>query len=427
MKSAKPVRILHFADAHIDIANYGRHDPESGLPVRVVDFLKALDQIVDTAIDEQVDLVIFAGDTYKDRNPQPTFQRAWGERMMRLSRAGIPTLLLVGNHDIAPADNRAHTLQEYATLAVPNIFVADRLKVWRPEELGVPVQVMALPWITRSRFLARHDMAGKTVNQIHDLMLDRINEAIQQTLANEIDPALPLILTAHASIHGAKYGSERAVMLGHDLAFSMGLVANPRFDYVALGHIHKHQSLNGQQHPPVIYSGSIERVDFGEWRDPKGFVLAEVARGHTDWRFVPLKSRPFHDRHVRVSEADGFMDKIMSHLPPAEEIAGAICRVRLEYPYELDALLDEKRIRDHYAAALELRITKDRVGSQHAKLGSLVAVETLGPHALLRLYWRTKGKTEAETEELLALAKTVLNIHAPDEGNAPRPAASIES
>jgi exonuclease SbcD len=67
--------ILHFADAHIDMANYGRHDPVSGLPMRVLDFLKSLDTIVETAISEKVDLVLFAGDAYKDRNPAPTFQR----------------------------------------------------------------------------------------------------------------------------------------------------------------------------------------------------------------------------------------------------------------------------------------------------------------------------------------------------------------
>ncbi|HNR47084.1 MAG TPA: metallophosphoesterase, partial [Anaerolineaceae bacterium] len=72
------IRILHFADAHIDMAAQGRHDPETGLPVRVLDFLKALDTIVDTAIAEHVDLVIFAGDAYKDRTPVPTFQREWG-------------------------------------------------------------------------------------------------------------------------------------------------------------------------------------------------------------------------------------------------------------------------------------------------------------------------------------------------------------
>ena len=67
------IKLLHFADAHIDMANYGRHDPVSGLPLRVLDFLKSLDIIVDAAIREKVDLVIFAGDAYKDRSPAPTF------------------------------------------------------------------------------------------------------------------------------------------------------------------------------------------------------------------------------------------------------------------------------------------------------------------------------------------------------------------
>ena len=112
--------ILHFADAHIDMANYGRHDPQTGLPIRVVDFLKSLDTIVDAAIDEKVDLVIFAGDAYKDRSPAPTFQREWGRRIMRLSHAGIPTLLLIGNHDLSPALGRAHALESFDTLEVPH-------------------------------------------------------------------------------------------------------------------------------------------------------------------------------------------------------------------------------------------------------------------------------------------------------------------
>ncbi|MFN2276083.1 MAG: exonuclease SbcCD subunit D, partial [Candidatus Promineifilaceae bacterium] len=153
--SEKTLRILHFADAHIDMANYGRRDQETALPVRVMDFLNALDQIVDAAVEEKVDLVIFAGDAYKDRNPQPTFQREWGRRMMRLSNAGIPTLLLIGNHDISPAAGRAHTLQEFKTLHVPHIYVADRIQLWSPQDLGVPLQVLTVPWVSRSKLMTR--------------------------------------------------------------------------------------------------------------------------------------------------------------------------------------------------------------------------------------------------------------------------------
>src|SRR4030066_517300 len=138
--------ILHFADAHIDMANYGRHDTLSGMPVRVQDFLKSLDTIVNTAITEKVDLVLFAGDAYKDRNPAPTFQREWGKRIMRLSRAGIPTLLPVGHHDLSPALGRAHALETFDTLEVPHVRVLDKPQFLGPDDLdGIPVQVIALP------------------------------------------------------------------------------------------------------------------------------------------------------------------------------------------------------------------------------------------------------------------------------------------
>lgn len=416
---AKPLRVLHFADAHIDIANYGRHDPVTGLPHRVVDFLKSLDAIVDAAIEQRVDLVIFAGDAYKDRNPQPTFQRAWGERMMRLSRARIPTLLLVGNHDIAPAEGRANTLQEYATLAVPHVFVADTLRLWRPEELGAPVQVLALPWITRSRFMARHEMAGRAVEEIYNEILDRVRTSLETALDKEVDPDIPLILTAHASIGGADYGSERKVMLGQDLVLSKSLVTDPRIDYVALGHIHKHQVLHDQ--PPVVYSGSIERIDFGEWREKKGYVLAEVSRGHTTCRFVPLETRPFLDQLIRVEEADGFMEHIMARLLPPEKLEGAICRLRLEYPYELDGLLDEKAIYEHYAPAFHLQLAKNRLGSQQTRLGSLVAVESLGPYELLKLYWQSKNQPGEEIAGLLQMAEEILDVHPASAADTPAP------
>jgi len=128
-------KILHFADSHIDMANYGRQDPETGLPLRVMDFLKSLDQIVDTAIAEPADCVIFAGDAYKNRDPAPTFQREWGKRIMRLSRAQIPTILLVGNHDVSPSVARAHAMEEFSTLSVPHVLVVDKPMFLSPEDL----------------------------------------------------------------------------------------------------------------------------------------------------------------------------------------------------------------------------------------------------------------------------------------------------
>src|SRR4030065_335262 len=182
--------ILHFADAHIDMANYGRHDPMSGLPQRVLDFLKSLDTIVDTAIAQKVDLLLFAGDAYKDRNPAPTFQREWGRRVMRLSRAGIPTLLLVGNHDTSPALGRAHTLDSFNTLEVPHALVLDRPSFLRPSDLwGLPVQVIALPWVSRSGLIASQEISAVNPEAVNQAIEERLTTIVQNMLEGA-DPSL---------------------------------------------------------------------------------------------------------------------------------------------------------------------------------------------------------------------------------------------
>ncbi len=178
--------------------------------------------------------------------------------------------------------------------------------------MGLPLQIISLPWVTRGRFLARNETAGKTPQQIFDEIGERLSRGLEDAI-QETDPALPLIFTAHASVTGATYGSERQVMLGQELTLSPKLVNDPRFDYVALGHIHKHQSLNDR--PPVVYAGSIERIDFGEANEKKGYVLAEIGKGAATWRFVPLATRPFIDFKVEVRDATRFMDSVMNQLP----------------------------------------------------------------------------------------------------------------
>ncbi len=406
--ATRPLRVLHFADAHIDIANYGRRDQESALPIRVMDFLAALDQIIDKAVGEAVDLVLFAGDAYKDRNPQPTFQREWGKRMMRLSEAGIPTLLLVGNHDMSPATGRAHTLQEFRTLNVPHIHVADRIHLWRPEELGLQVQVLTVPWLSRSKLMTRDDISGKSADEILLTMEDRITMAIEDGI-QQADPQLPLILTAHASVSGASYGSERTVTLGQELVLSGKIVADKRLDYIALGHIHKRQSLTPEgRQPPAVYPGSIERVDFGEAREVKGYVMAGVTKGHTDWRFVDLETRPFSDPPMIMPDSETFMTDIMDALPPADEIRDAICRLRLAYPADWEPLLDEKRIAEYYQEAFSLQIQKSRSSERRSRLGDTLAVESLSPLELLEKYWQSSGLDPAEVEEMRSLAQEIL-------------------
>ena len=401
--------ILHFADAHIDMANYGRHDPESGLPLRVMDFLKSLDEIVDTAIAEKVDLVIFAGDTYKDRSPAPTFQREWGRRIMRLSRAKIPTLLLVGNHDLSPALGRAHALNEFDTLDVDHVKVLDRPQFLSSVDLwGLPLQVIALPWISRSGMMAHLDLGSRDPGQIYEQLETRLSELVKNWI-EKANPDLPIILTAHASVQGAKYGGERTVMLGGDLVLSGSLVKNPNLDYVALGHIHKPQNLNEGSHPPVIYPGSIERVDFGEASDEKFFVTAKVTRGQTEVAWRQLKGiRPFVDRYVELQSPEGVTDQLRGALPSEEQLREAIVRLVVEYPREWESSLDEAAIREYAAEAFEFHLVKRPQIESRVRLPEGQIVGSMSALELLDLYWKANHTKPDEIEALQTLAAKII-------------------
>jgi len=402
-------RVLHFSDAHIDIVNFGRHDPQSGLPVRVMDFLKSLDTIIDTAIDEKVDMVLFAGDAYKDRNPTPTFQREWGKRMMRLSRAGIPTLLLVGNHDYSPALGRAHSLESYDTLDVPHIHTVDKPVFLTPADLeGLPLQVIALPWISRSGFIAILDMSMVEPGKVYEVMEERLIKRINSWL-EEADPYLPTILTAHASVQGAKYGSERSVMLGQDLVLSGSLVRDPRLDYVALGHIHKPQELNPNGHPPVVYSGSIERIDFGEVEDDKFFVIADVEKGHThvEWRKLD-GIRPFIDRFLRLEKQENITQQIISALPAKENLEGAIIRLTLEYPRDWEPLIDEASLGEYTSGAFEFHLQKKPLIDTRIRLPENQTIGSLSPLELLEKYLLASHVDPEDIDELKKLALEIL-------------------
>lgn len=408
------MKLLHFADAHIDMANYGRHDPETGLPLRVLDFLRALDTIVDAAIDEKVDMVIFAGDAYKDRSPAPTFQREWGKRIIRLSRAKIPTLLLVGNHDLSPANGRAHAIQEFDTLEVPYVRVLQKPQFYTPADLwDVPVQVIAMPWVSRSGLMAALEASGAEPGEVFSKIENRISELVEAWI-HEADQSLPLILTAHASVEGAVFGAERMVMLGADLVLPTSLVKDKRLDYVALGHIHKPQNLNEGYHPPVIYPGSIERVDFGEAKDDKFFVIADVCRGETrvEWRKLE-GTRPFIDRRAILQSSENVTEFLIYNLPDPKQMAGAIVRLTVEYPRELDVLIDETALRKYAKDAFEFHLVKKPKVEARVRIPQGQAISSLSPLDLLMQYFESAKINDVE--ELQELARQIIYQDDPEQ------------
>jgi len=193
---------------------------------------------------------------------------------------------------------------------------------------------------------------------LYEEMEKRLSNVLEKWL-DQADPNLPTILTAHASVEGAVYGGERSVLLGKDFVLPKSMVTDPRLDYVALGHIHKSQNLNEGNHSPVIYSGSIERVDFGEVKDDKFFVVADVEKGQTETVWHKLEAiRPFHDRYLKLSSQKDITAQVISALPAPDVMEDAVVRLVMEYPRAWAPLIDDGTIQDHDSDAFEFHFVK---------------------------------------------------------------------
>lgn len=412
---AEPIRVLHFADAHIGVESYGRTDPRTGLSSRVTDFLRRMDEMIDFARDHDVDLTIFAGDAFKTRTPNPTFQREFAWRVRELSQLA-PLVMLVGNHDLPPAVLKASSVEIYDTLAVPNVWVASEYEVRQMDTKRGPVMVGAAPYPVRARLLQDEDTTGLTIAQI-DARLEEELVAILDELADEADRhAMPRILTAHFTVSGAVVGSERSIMLGRDVAINLSSLADPRWDYVALGHVHKHQNLSKGREgvPPAVYSGSLERIDFGEEGDPKGFCWAEVQRGAASWQFVKVDARPFVTLRADLCEetdpTQALLDQIVRH-----NLQGAVVRLLVDVTPENEARFSENAIREalrqsevYHVAGLRKEVRR----SERARLG--LSPEGLTPEQLLERYLLSKETPPARAAELMEAARAVFEAAAGD-------------
>ncbi len=398
------MKILHFSDLHLGVESYGRIDPATGLSSRLFDFLFALDQVVDYALENKVDLLLFCGDAYKSREPSQTQQREFAKRINRLSTNGIPIFLLIGNHDLPNAICRATTTEIFDTLTIENVYVANRPGIYPIPTKSGTVQIVSLPWLRRSALLSKEE--SKNLN------FDQLNERLREVLTNiiaakvpELDPELPAILAAHVWISGAQVGSERLITIGQEHALLLSNVANPAFDYVALGHIHKHQVLS--ENPPVVYAGSLERLDFSEAEDDKGFYVIEIepdketGERRVSFHFHPVSGRRFVsiDAAVEAEDPNPTSTVLQAIAEHEEDIRDAVVRLNISLTAEIEGQLRDNDIRNALKEAHYFAIAKDVKRETRLRLGGWTA-EEITPLDALKAYLESK-KVSHERGKLL--------------------------
>lgn len=400
---------MHFSDVHFGVENYGRFDPQTGLNTRLIDFRDALISAIDKALEAGVEIALFTGDAYKTRDPSQTHQREFAACIRRLTEQGVPVVLLAGNHDVPNTRGRANAIEIFAALAGDIVHVMDRPQVKRiTTRGGSTVQIAGLPYLTKSSQIARGDASEMGVADTTDAVVKKYS-AVIASLVRECreEPDLPTVLMGHFSVTNATIGATQASYLTNEPQVPIGDLATPDFDYVALGHIHKFQDLNRGHHPPVVYCGSIERIDFGERNEAKGCVLVDLSRGNAPYRFVEGNARPFIEIDVDLTRGEGDPTNRVLEAIVAKDIRSAIVKLTYRINSADAPLLREPEIRAALSDAfLVVSIHKDVVRDD-TRDRSRVLRESLDPIAALGSYIDTRETLRPRKEELLALARAL--------------------
>jgi exonuclease SbcD len=403
--------------------NYGRIDPQTGISSRIRDFLERLDEVVAYALEHDADLVIFAGDAFKTRDPDPTQQREFARRFKRLAER-VPVFMLVGNHDVPGVAARATSIDIFSTLEVPNILVGRAPGSQVIETRRGPVFLGWLPFPVRNRLLVREEHREASVEALDRAVEALVNQELGELAQKAAGQDMPRVLVGHFTVSGAVWGSERSVMVGRDIAIQKSALADPAWDYVALGHIHKHQNLTSSDAtqgrgagdegaapiPPVVYSGSLERIDFGEAGDPKGFCWVTLRRGATMWEFVPVQARPFItlelDARAEADPTAALVSRIRER-----NLKDAIVRVKVRLDEGQETLLRKREVEAALAEAgiANLAGLSTEVERAVRTPGLGAHAEALTPVQWLERYFSAKNKPPERVEKLLQAAQDVLH------------------
>ncbi len=342
------IRFIHTADIHFGMENYGKIDPKTGIHSRLLDFEQSLNTCIDYAIEHDVDFFMFSGDAYKTATPSPTQQKLLMRCFMRLYAAKIPVVIVVGNHDNPLTFGKANSLDIFACLPIDGFHLFAKPDSLLLQTKSGPIQIVGIPWPNRHNIALNENYYGQTATDITDQISDTLGKIIAK-FAQKLDPTLPAILAGHLTVsNGLFSGSERKAIYGNDPVLMPSQLAIPPFDYVALGHLHRFQNVN-EGGIPIVYSGSIDRIDFGERKEEKGFCVVSITKNkECSFEFIQLKTRPFIQIDVELEEEIDASDPTQTQQILAalqrHTIKDAIVKITYKLPVTAIDQVDVKKI-----------------------------------------------------------------------------------
>ncbi len=403
------INVIHVSDIHLGSGEgHGRVNPQTGLNSRFEDFVQALTRVVDYTIKNKADVFLFSGDAYRTSSPEPLYQKVFARELKRLSDASIKTILLTGNHDLILRSTASHSMSVFQSLEVPNVTVIDKPGVFTLDTAHGACQVVGLPYVTRHHLMAADEFSSMGQGQIDKVIVEKVAQ-LMRGLYEELDDKIPTLVTAHMTVDKAIAGIEKELLVGYTQTFPSDIFIDPRLDFVALGHVHKHQVIR-QDSPPIVYAGSLERIDFGEEKEDKGFLHIELKRGASTFEFHSIQPRPFITIDCDVT---GSTDPTKDLLKAVQGkiTTGCVLRLRYKIKQEQTAKLNVSELEDCLKQAMSARLIPEIVfGQRIGRLPELNETSVATPLSALESY--LDQVAPERKDKLLERAKQLLDDQA---------------
>lgn len=383
--------------------NYGRIDPKRGIHSRLIDFEKAFSFCIDFAIEKEVDFFLFSGDAYKTANPTPTHQRLLMDCFLRLYKAHIPIVIVIGNHDNPLSHGKTHALDIFGQIPLEGFHVISKPMALRLETKNGPVQIVGIPWPTRNTLALNNEHMHVSATEITEYISAGVTKIIA-SLAAGLDDSLPAVLAGHLTVSSGIFsGSEKRAIYGTDPLFLPSQLGISPFDYVALGHLHRFQNVNGSQLPPIVYSGSIERIDFGERKEDKGFCYVTIhEKEMTTYEFIKTPTRPFIQIEAKLYDPDHQTELLIEEIEK-HNLEDAIVKILYHLPPHTKDRVDLSQVQKACAQAWYM-VGIFPVRALETRERRAVLKVDMGLEQLLEAYFDTKPEHFAQKKILIEKA-----------------------
>ncbi len=321
------LKIIHTADFHLGVRIRGTGSNSMVIQKRDKDFINQLRRIRDYAIENNCDFLIIAGDVFHSLRPSGLMLNEFSKFIASLAEKDIYTIVVAGNHDQPRTTRTEAYLKAIYEARAPKFYYIKKPRTITLKGLksGRKVKFICLPYLPPMAI-----EQAKYVKMI-DSTLNRLLES-----NSEYDYA---IVIAHFYIEGAKVGIEKSYLPIYDVALPKNIFMKNQVSYTALGHVHYYQEISKS----IVYSGSIERMNFGEEDENKGIVLIEEIGGELKPSFIELPCRPlitlprekygYTEEIFDLTGAINPTQKLIELISKTKIPKGAILRLKVKLPY----------------------------------------------------------------------------------------------